>query len=299
MTACTMLAPNMVSVSRLTTPGVLLPWLFGAWFALVASNAHAWGDDGHRAVGELAWRELSPAAQKAVQESLTEPGYETLAEAATWPDTYARRFREYDPMKPFHYVNVDAKAQRYDQKRDCPVGCVVTALGQFVTLLEGKDPPLSLSERRWAIYWIAHFVGDIHQPLHIAHPDGKGGMGTWVKYFEAPDKRYAHWVWDVGLIERRPPVVGPISINTDQPAYRALADQLGLGVTPDKRRAWQRVTSPEAMANEALLLAHRYAYLQSTDHVDEVYERSRWPIVEGQLQKAGVRLAAILERAFR
>ena len=217
---------------------------------------------------------------------------------ATLPDTYARRFPEYDPMKPFHYVNVDARAPIYDQKRDCPFGCVVTALEQFMALIESKDPPLSLSERRRAIYWIAHFVGDIHQPLHIAHPDGKGGMGTWVKFFEAPDKRYAHWVWDVGLIERRPPRSGPISSNTDQPAYRVLADELGLGITAEKRRSWKRVTSPEAVANEALLLARRYAYLQSTDHVDKAYEDSRWPIVEGHLQRAGVRLAAILERAF-
>ncbi len=78
-------------------------------------------------------------------------------------------------MKPFHYVNVDARAPSYQRERDCKNGCVVTALAQFIALLESDDPPLSLAERRRAIYWTAHFMGDIHQPVHIAHPDGRGG----------------------------------------------------------------------------------------------------------------------------
>jgi len=65
-----------------------------------------------------------------------------------------------------------------------------------------------------------------------------------------------------------------------------------------KVRAWQAVTSPEALANEGLSVARRYAYLQSGDHVDEAYEKTHWPIVAEQLQKAGVRLATVLESAL-
>jgi hypothetical protein len=175
---------------------------------------------------------------------------------------------------------------------------VVTALGQFVALLESQDPPLSLSERRRAVYWIAHLVGDIHQPLHIAHPDGKGGMGTLVRFFAEPDKRWAHWIWDFGLIERRPALEAPLSVATDQPAFRVLADEVGLSITPQKRSTWRRMTEPQAVANEALLLARRDAYLKGSDHVDQSYASARWPTVRDQLAKAGVRLAAILERAF-
>jgi hypothetical protein len=300
MASCTMLAPNMVPLAWPAIPARIVPWLFGALVLLVAPKAQAWGDDGHRVVGELAFRHLTPSAQAAVSQALTEPGYRTLAEAATWPDTYARRFPEFDPMKPLHYVNVDPRAPSYRRERDCPNGCVVTALEQFVSLLGSSDPPLSVTERRRALYWIAHFVGDIHQPLHIAHPDGKGGMATFVKFFEVPDKRYAHWIWDVGLIERRPPPPTALAdrIASDQPTYRALADQLALQLTPEQRRRWQRVVSAQQMANEGLLLARRHAYLQSSDHVDERYLTTRWPIVAEQLQRAGLRLAAILNQAF-
>jgi hypothetical protein len=251
-------------------------------------------------VGEIAWRYLSPNAQSAVSESLTEPGYESLAEAATWPDTFARRDPAYDPMKPFHYVNVDATAARYRRERDCLNGCVVTALAQFVWLLESSDPPLGLSERRRCLYWIAHFMGDIHQPLHVAHPDGKGGTTTLLRFFEVPDKRNAHWIWDFGLIERRPPAPAATARNmaSDQPGYRALADELVAGLSKPRVAAFQRVTAPEALANEGLLLARRSAFLKGTDHVEDAYERRNWPVVVEQLQKAGVRLAAVLNRAL-
>jgi hypothetical protein len=290
----------MVPELRLTTLARIVSLLFGAALALVSSKAHAWGDDGHRVVGELAWRYLSPTARAAVKEALTEPGYETLAEAATWPDTYARRFPEYDPVKPFHYVNVDAKATSYRRERDCPHGCVVTALSQFIELLPGREGRLSLSERRRAIYFVAHFMGDIHQPLHIAHPDGRGGTATLLAFFDVPDKRSAHWIWDFGLLERRP-LPAPTDSGTDavsQPVFQTLADELERSLTPAKRHEWQRTTSPEAIANEGLSLARRYAFLKSVDHVDTAYEKTRWPIVSEQLQKAGVRLAAVLERAL-
>ncbi|HEX2871873.1 MAG TPA: S1/P1 nuclease [Polyangiaceae bacterium] len=274
--------------------------LFGAALALVAPKALAWGDDGHRVVGELAFRYLTPRAQAAVTEALAEPGYESLAEAATWPDTFARRFPEYDPMKPFHYVNVDAQAMGFQRERDCPNGCVVTALKQFMALLESGEPALSLGERRRAIYWIAHLMGDIHQPLHIAHPDGKGGIVTLLRFFEAPDKRNAHWIWDFGLIQRRPAPKRPASdaVATDQPAFRALADELFATLTPTQRRQFELNTSPELIANEGLLLARKHAFLTSSDHVDAAYAASRWPVVARQLQKAGVRLATVLNRAF-
>lgn len=276
--------------------------LVGASLLLVAPQTRAWGDEGHRAVGELAHRYLSADARAALAELLTEPGYETLAEAATWPDTYARRFSEYDPMKPFHYVNVDARAARYSRARDCPVGCVVTVLEQHVALLEDGDgdSPLPARARRQSVYWVAHLMGDLHQPLHVAHPDGRGGTRTMLRFFEVAEPRHAHWVWDVGLLERRPPPTAASrdAVATDQPAFRALADELQAELTPAKLREYRRTVSPEAVANESLGLSKRYAYLTESERVDATYERSRWPVVKQQLQRAGVRLAAVLERAL-
>jgi hypothetical protein len=63
-------------------------------------------------------------------------------------------------------------------------------------------------------------------------------------------------------------------------------------------RAYQAVTAPDRIANEGLLLSRKHAFLTSHDHVDAEYEKTRWPIVRAQLEKAGMRLAAVLERGL-
>jgi S1/P1 Nuclease len=265
---------------------------------LGARSARAWGDEGHRAIGELAYRHLSPRAREAVKEALTEPGYQSLADAATWPDTFARHHAEYKAMDAFHYVNVASRATSYRSDRDCPHGCIVSALSQFIGLLDSSWQ-LSLSERRYAIYWTAHLMGDLHQPLHVAHPDEKGGNATYVTFFDLPEQRKAHWVWDVGLLERRPQPWAPAS-PTASPAeaLRALVDGLDAGLSDAQTRAFQRTTSPDAIVNEVLGISRRFAYLPAAGRIDATYEASRWPIVALQLEKAGVRLAAVLNRAF-
>lgn len=269
---------------------------------LGAAPAHAWGNEGHRAVGELAFAQLSPEAQTQVLEALTEPGYETLADAATWPDTYARNRREYAAMKPFHYVNIDPGAPSYSSTRDCPTGCVVSALTQFIALLETSDPAPTLAQRRSAIYWIAHLMGDLHQPLHVAHPDNKGGTTAQLTFFDAKRPRSAHWVWDSGLIERRPrspaPEAGTPDPGSPRDDHQLLVDELSRGLSPAMLKAFQRTLSPEAIANESLNVARRWAFLRGGDHVDQAYVKSRWPVVAEQLRKAGSRLAAVLERAL-
>jgi hypothetical protein len=263
---------------------------------LLTRPALGWGDEGHRAVGELAYRHLSPRARQAVDEALTEPGYTSLAEAATWPDTFARHHSEYAPMASFHYVNVDSRATSYLASRDCPNGCIVSALSQFIGLLSSSS--LSLSERRYAIYWTAHLMGDLHQPLHVAHPDGKGGNLTLVSFFDMPEQRKAHWVWDTGLLERRPLAGAPTSGATSEDALRALVAQLDASLTASQARAFQRVTAPESIVNEVLGVSRRWSFLATGSRVDAAYEASRWPIVALQLEKAGARLAAVLNRAF-
>jgi len=274
----------------------LTPALLGSTLHFVALPARAWGDDGHKAIGELAFRSLSPGARAWVSEALSDPGYESLADAADWADSYARRFHEYDAMKAFHYVNVLASASRYQSERDCPTGCVVTALTQFMELLEQPAP---LGERRRLIYWVSHLMGDIHQPLHIAHPDGRGGTSTRLAFFDDPEKRAAHWIWACGLIERRPVRVPAHPDEPQSSNYARLADELESDLKPKDKRLWATITGPEAIANEGLSVARRYAFSTPSDRVDARYEATRWPIVEQQLQKAGVRLAVVLEQAFQ
>ena len=46
---------------------------------------------------------------------------------------------------------------------------VVSALGAAIDVLYGKKPPtpFSIKDKKEAVFLLAHFVGDIHQPLHV------------------------------------------------------------------------------------------------------------------------------------
>jgi hypothetical protein len=270
----------------------------GLWYC---TPAHAWGSDGHRVVGDIAWHFLQPRARDAVHEYLTDERYSTLAEAATWADTYARRFRKYDKLKPLHYVDVSAQAASYLESRDCPKGCVVSAIDKYVGVLSSlQDDTATWRERQQALYWVAHFVGDIHQPLHISHPDNRGGNATDIDFFG--HKHNAHWVWDQGLIEKLEATpLGATerdSSGADEYVWQDFSYSLWIEITPDQVKSWQSSVSPKDWANESLALAKQQAFLHPGEVIDQAYVAAHTSAVREQLKKAGVRLAAVLNKAL-
>lgn len=265
-----------------------------------APPAQAWGNDGHRIVGDIAWRFLKPKAKEAVQEYLTDQNCATLADAATWPDTYARRFKKYDYLKPVHYVDLNPTAGSYVQSRDCVRGCVVTAIEKYSAILGSDDENVTWKAHQQALYLVAHFVGDIHQPLHVAHPDMHGGNSTMVLFFGELAK--AHWVWDTGLIGKlEQPVTPPTERDddsVDEVLWEDLAYSLSSEIAPEQAKAWQGAASAKEWANESLTISKQTAFLKTNDAVDQSYVASHGAIVRQQLQKAGVRLAALLNRVL-
>ena len=47
--------------------------------------------------------------------------------------------------------------------------------------------------------FLAHFVGDVHQPLHCGHVEDRGGNSIIVRWYRR--KTNLHHVWDVSIIE--------------------------------------------------------------------------------------------------
>jgi len=265
-------------------------------------QAMAWGNDGHRIVGDIAWHFLKPKTKAAVRDYLTDPNYANLADAATWPDTYARRFKKYDNMKPLHFVDVSPQATGYMASRDCPRACVVTALDKYIGVLSSADDDSAASWRnhQQALYWVSHFVGDIHQPLHVAHPDMHGGNSTQVLFFGQSEK--AHWVWDTGLITKLElPFRVPADRDDDaeeETLWQDLSYSLWSELTPEQVKAWQSNLSPKDWANETFAVAKQQAFLKANDTVDAGYVTSRTATLRQQLQRAGVRLAAVLNQSL-
>lgn len=144
-------------------------------------TAYSWGDMGHKTVGEIAERNLSPEAKRAITNIL---GPEKLAMAATWPDSI-KDDPEFNGFKAYHFL--DPKASKD----------ILTILHQYPALL--KNPNEERSVKMIALRYLIHVVGDIHQPLHAGIKNDRGANQCLVDWNN--QMLNLHSVWDGKIVE--------------------------------------------------------------------------------------------------
>lgn len=255
--------------------------------SVLAGSALAWGPLGHEVVGELAQRQLDPAARAAVARLLrAEPGA-SLRSIAAWPD----RLRD-DPAhaalwratRNQHYVNFRGPDCAYVPPQDCRDGqCVIAGLAQQVAIL--GDRTRSDGARLQALKFVVHFVGDIHQPLHAGYRDDKGGNLYQVQF----DGRGSnlHRVWDSGLLSRRGLDAVAYANRLDAHAPAALAPGGALGTA--RYVQW---------AQESCRLTAQPGFYPAGHRIDQAYVDAELPLAESRLRLAGQRLALVLNRTL-
>ena len=290
---------NRVSgAARATGSFALLTALLAAFFtALLAGEVAAWGADGHRIVGEIAWQHLDPAVKPRVRALLSGGRYRTLYEACVWADRYARGKPEYVWTLPLHYIAVDPAAERVVlDETNCPQGaCVVEAIRTFNRVL--SDPDASRDAKIEALRLAGHFVGDVHQPLHVRHPDGCGGCRTDVRLRN--EKVDLHKLWDSALLEdilfRR---YGGEDGKAPSGSWRKYAREL---MERADSAGTEKVDDldPLVWAQESLDLARTDLFTPSDEIVlpPEYLIRAQ-PVLERRLREAGLRLAGLLNAAL-
>jgi hypothetical protein len=147
-----------------------------------STSVFGWGDNGHQTVGKIASLRIKPhTAQRIAQ--ILKPG-ETLANIASWADTMKERMGKPDPdpdtneflmdlvhnekNREWHYDDLPLNCKSYQACPDfTPDNDVVHMLNISIRTLQGHpDPNHPLSQRN-ALKLIVHFLGDMHQPLHI------------------------------------------------------------------------------------------------------------------------------------
>jgi hypothetical protein len=253
---------------------------------LTATPAWAWGPLGHRVIGHLAFKHLTPAAKAGVA-ALLEPG-ESLADASNWADEHVGELRN---TAPWHYVDVPLDEPKYDAKfsGDVPAkGCVVDKINEFRQTV--RDKTKTVLERRFALRFLIHCIEDLHMPLHVGDNNDKGGNLTQIRWFDEGSNM--HRVWDSGIMEK--------SGNTED--YWAAA--LAALDTAENRAAWTK-GAVEDWATESLVAA-RAAYLipgteeriKSGQKLSGEYLARHVPVVKKRLCQAGIRLAQVLNEAF-
>jgi nuclease S1 len=101
---------------------------------------------------------------------------------------------------PWHYVDVPLDEPAYDSKwsaDDPKKGFVVDKIAEFRLTL--KDTTKSLDDRRFALRFLIHLVGDMHMPIHVGDNHDRGGNDTQVRWFDRGTNM--HSLWDSGIID--------------------------------------------------------------------------------------------------
>lgn len=262
--------------------------------------ALAWGPQGHRTIGAIADRLLTPAARAVVGELLAADldkfgnpsGRTTLESVSVWADeirgTPADRPRwHYDDLP----VCGNAPRERYCPNAECNTG----QLERLTRVI--ADPHAAPRARNEALKWIVHLVGDIHQPLHAADNGDLGGNRVRVALagVEVRGQRTLHRVWDTELVT--------LALHTrsrQQPPRNidALAREAGALIA----KAGQG--TPASWATESNNLAKNVAYHYAgfvcggappgVVVLDRDYQREAEAVVRERLLLGGGRLANLL-----
>lgn len=245
--------------------------------ALWSAAAFAWGQKGHDTTVAIAERHLTPRALAAVNQLLEgkSPVY-----YANWLDN-ASHTPQYAHTKTWHYKNVDAGVE-FDDAPLLSTGDIVRALPEQIKVLE--NPNSSVEDRRLALKMIIHFLGDIHQPMHIGHASDRGGNNWKIKFFGRDTN--LHSVWDSNLPEA-----------AHKWSYSEWVDQIDRA-TPERQQEIIKGSASDWGKETFEICKKVYeATPQGTD-VGFDYIAKWTPTVEEQFLKGGLRLASILNKAF-
>ena len=160
---------------------------------IAPSSVLAWGANGHRVVGRIAANHLTSEAAVAVASLV---GSEGLDQASTWGDEIRNDPNWQPPLKnpsPWHYISIDDLETLETTARN-PDGDVLEAIERFSAVL--RDGQATRPAKQEALRFLVHFVGDVHQPLHVGRRADLGGNTVEVTLFG--EKTNLHSVWDSG-----------------------------------------------------------------------------------------------------
>jgi hypothetical protein len=237
-----------------------------------------WWDLGHRTVARIAEPRLTPRARAAVRDIL---GGQSLADASVWADNIRQYRHDADPL---HYVNIPLQDTTYDPARHCPSGrCVIAAIEADRRVL--ANPSASGADRAEALRFLVHFIGDLHQPLHVADDDDRGGNRRVV--YLLGDSTNLHAVWDGALLDRE-----GVSETSYLSRLRHEMDTMDLAALERGRVAdW-------AMEGHHTAVALAYGRAPRDGRLDRAYVAAASAAVDHAIIAAGVRLARVLNDVF-
>jgi len=247
-----------------------------------------WGTEGHKIVAQVAADMLNPTASQVVGEFL---GSYSMADVAPDADEY-RLSSAGHWSTPCHFCNLPRGATSFTMKY-CPGYCVVKSIQNYTSILAGEanqpfacnvDPTDGVEP--CALMFLIHYVGDVHQPLHVSYSDDRGGNEVKVKWFGSETN--LHSVWDTAIISKWDKSFTDATAELEQ----IMANNSSLV------KQFMSDMKPVDWANESFQYVLNDVYnfdsSRSEPSLGAAYYNHNLPIVQLRLIAAGVRLATLL-----
>lgn len=264
-----------MKVSSLKTFFLVLAFIYIPYVSI------AWGQLGHRIVGQIAESYLTPKTKKAIIQIL---GNESLAMASTWAD-FIKSDSTFNYLNEWHYLNmpdgISKDAFKHLLANDTSANAY-TKINFCVKELKKKN--LTPAVKKMYLRLLIHFVGDIHQPMHLARAEDLGGNR--VKLFWFGETTNLHSLWDEKLIDFQ------------KLSYTEYASAINF-TSLSQLQQWQKQPLKEWMFESYLISREIYSeikqpepklsYRYNFDHIQQLNDR---------LLKGGVRLAGMLNEIF-
>ena len=257
---------------------------------------------------------LTPEAHRRVAQLLNventpEAVSDALAQASLWAD----QTKKDTNTGNWHYINLALQDHPSDIPARCPNNnCITARLRQFTAQLGFKTEP---ADSRWsdldALRYVIHFVGDIHQPLHDITDADQGGN---CELLDPPvvNAKNLHALWDGELVNalgaNEKTITADLNREISAMTQRQQAD-LAAGSQEDWVWEGHRLAETEIYARleiprEAALFPSQCSEAPAAItalrlEIAPSYIEAMKPVVRGQLEKAGLRLAFLLNRTLR
>jgi hypothetical protein len=245
-------------------------------------SAFGWGKTGHRIVAQIAEQNLSKSAKKKINRLLD--NYPMAYYSNRADEIKSDTTGQWEHTFIWHYVNIPSGMQRNDFEKAVYNVKQDNLYSELVKLEETLKSKESTDEqKRIALCFIIHLVGDMHQPMHVGREDDLGGNRIYVEWFSR--KTNIHAVWDSDLID------------LEKYSYTEYASILN--ILPENQK--NKLTEGSLMDwlyETYLITTEIYSSINKGDQLSYNYQYKYKKTLELQLQRAGLRLASILNNCL-
>ncbi|QHL86383.1 S1/P1 Nuclease [Nibribacter ruber] len=242
---------------------------------LLVGQAFAWGQTGHRVVGQVAEQHLKKKVRKKVMQILQD---NSLAEVSTWMDDI-KSDSAYNHTHDWHWVTIPDNTT-YEQTTKNPKGDLVMKLEDVIAALKAKN--LTKEKEQEYLKYLVHLVGDLHQPMHVGGKDDNGGNSVRLQWFGQNSN--LHRVWDSDMIDNKDLSFTELAYFVGEP-------------TQQEMTSWQAGTIKD-WAYGMMVYRPQVYNLPPDLKLSYKYSYQNFKTIEKCLLQAGIRLAGVLNEIY-